>query len=143
MTTAKEKARLQAEQEALEAATAETAAPETVGNTDKAMSAASIIAVAAAAQEVEKTDDEIRKEEEVTSVIYCGPSLKNNAMRQYDIFTSDVPIHVKEHLERCPPINALMVPVGQLNQCVTNISTQGTAEQVMFEQIQAYVRGEQ
>ena len=141
MTTAKERAKVKAEQEALESATTET-----VENTDEALSAASIIAIAAAEQEAEpeiKTDDEIRKDEEVSSIIYCGPSLRNNALQQYAVFTNELPIHVKEQLEKCPAINALIVPIGQLNTCVANIGTQGTAEQVMYEQIQAYVRGEQ
>lgn len=119
MTTAKERAKVKADQEAVESATTETAETEI------------------------KTDDEIRKEEEVSSIIYCGPSLRNNALQQYAVFTNELPIHVKEQLEKCPAINALIVPIGQLNTCVANIGTQGTAEQVMYEQIQAYVRGEQ
>lgn len=89
-----------------------------------------------------KTNDEIRKEEEVSSLIYCGPSLRSNALQQYAIFTSDVPAHVAPHLEKCPAIKALMVPVSEMNTCISNIATQGTAEQVLYNQIQQYVRGE-
>lgn len=95
------------------------------------------------AETVVKTDDEIRKEEEVTSIIYCGPSLRNNALQQNAVFTNGIPVHVKEHLEKCPAIKVLMVPVSQLSSCVANIGIQGTAEQVMYQTIQAYVRGEQ
>lgn len=143
MTTAKERARLKAEQEAaeLEAAAQEVEAVEEVAEDLKEEITAE--PAAPEAEPVAKTDDEIRKEEEVTSIIYCGPSLKRNVLQRYAIFTSDYPNNVAEHIEKCPAINNLMIPVSQLGLCEANIATPGTVEQVMYATIEEYVRGEQ
>lgn len=150
MTTAKERARLKAEQEAveLEAAAQETEAVKEVAEDLKEEVAApieekTVEPAAPEAEPVAKTDDEIRKEEEVTSIIYCGPSLRRNVLQRYAIFTSDVPKHVAEHIGKCPAINNLMIPVSQLGLCEANIATPGTVEQVMYATIEEYVRGEQ
>ncbi|MEI2466654.1 hypothetical protein [Niallia taxi] len=151
MTTAKERARLKAEQEAAEleaAAQGVEAAGEEVAEDLKEEVAApieekTVEPAAPEAEPVAKTDDEIRKEEAVTSIIYCGPSLRRNVLQRYAIFTSDVPKHVEDHLEKCPAIKNLMIPVSQLGECEANIATPGTVEQVMYATIEEYVRGEQ
>lgn len=150
MTTAKERARVKAEQEAaaLEAEAVTEVKEEAKKEEVKEEVATPIVEKTAEAvlQEVElvaKTDDEIGKEEEVTSIIYCGPNLRRNALQRYAIFTSDFPKNVAEHIEKCPAINNLMIPVSQLGLCEANIATPGTVEQVMFATIEEYVRGEQ
>ncbi|WP_445506701.1 hypothetical protein [Niallia sp. 03190] len=93
-------------------------------------------------KKVEKTLHEIRQEAEVKSVIYCGPTLPNHALLQYSTFTGDLPPHVQEHIEKCPAIMELVVPVSELAETTANLTVKGTKDQIMFEEVSKYVRGE-
>jgi len=89
-----------------------------------------------------KTVDEIRKSEEITSQIYLGPNLPNNSLVQHAIFTNELPPYVQEHMEKCAAIKELLVPVSRLAEVSANLGVPGTKDQIMFEQISKYVRGE-
>ncbi|MCE4048025.1 hypothetical protein [Bacillus sp. Au-Bac7] len=83
---------------------------------------------------------ETRKAETVQTLIYVGPSLPGNVLPQYSSFTDGFPVQVKAEIEKCPFIQELIVPVGNLSQASANIGIKGTKEQVMYEKTIAFYK---
>lgn len=74
-------------------------------------------------------------------IVYCGPSLFN-ILPQFTVFNNGIPQHLKEHIEKCPAIQELIVPVSELQACRKSIEKQGSKENTMYSQIVEYARSE-
>ncbi len=101
----------------------------------------SISTIVAAAEEAEVDVHELRKAEEVKTLIYVGPSLPGHILPQYSTFTSGVPIHVKEEIKKCPFIQELIVPVTQLAEVNGNLTNKGSKDQIMYEKVSEFYKG--
>lgn len=86
--------------------------------------------------------EEVRRQEKVNSLIYCGPSIQSGGLLQYAVFTRKLPDHVEKHIENCPAIKELLVPVSKLAECKQKVDSKGTKEQIMYDRIMNYVRGD-
>lgn len=77
------------------------------------------------------------------TLIYAGSSLPQGALQQYSVFQNGAPALLKDHIEKCPAIAQLMVPISQLPSTQANILLTGTREHTLDQQIKSYVRGGQ
>lgn len=88
----------------------------------------------------EKTVKEQKNSNE--TVVYVGSSIPKAGLQQFSIFKNGLPASLDPHIEKCPAIKALMVPVSQLTEARRNLATQGTGEYVLNQKIQSYARSE-
>jgi hypothetical protein len=80
------------------------------------------------------------KGKEQEAVIYCGASLSAGTLQQYSVFVNGIPEHLNEHIEKCPAIKSLFVPISKFQEVRKRIEEPGTAEHTLNAQILAYVR---
>ncbi len=76
-------------------------------------------------------------------LIYCGPNLPKGALLRFTIFREGaMPEYLKKHVEACPAIKRLCVPVAGMSKTLQAIGQAGTAESVWFGQVQEeYMKG--
>ncbi|MGG3448632.1 hypothetical protein ABER98_01725 [Domibacillus aminovorans] len=82
------------------------------------------------------------REEQRESVMYIGTSLPSIGLQQHALFKNNVPEKIKQHIEKCPAIGALLVPISRLAQARHQIMVKGTAEYTLNQQVLSYGRGE-
>ena len=96
---------------------------------------------------VETTDAEVKAETKSEakaeakpekSVVYCGPSIRG-VVRQYTVFTGDIPELLAGFIKEHPIANALIVPTERFAEVRSRIETAGTAEAILFKQIKAEI----
>jgi len=75
-------------------------------------------------------------------LIYCGPNLPKGVLLQFTTFKGGgMPKHLEKHVEACPAIKRLCVPVPDMTSTMDAIGKKGTAENVWFVQVQEYIEG--
>ncbi|MDX5091615.1 hypothetical protein SD939_10395 [Lactobacillus crispatus] len=74
-------------------------------------------------------------------VIYCGSSLRDGTLHRYALFTDGIPPHLSKHIEACPAIKKMFVPVEKLSATDAAIREHGTPESVFFQQTADYAAG--
>jgi len=75
-------------------------------------------------------------------LIYCGPNLPKGVLLRFTIFREGaMPEYFKKHIESCPAIGRLCVPVADMAKTLQAIEQKGTAESVWFGQVQEYMKG--
>ncbi|MBO8136801.1 MAG: hypothetical protein H0Z40_01480 [Desulfotomaculum sp.] len=74
-------------------------------------------------------------------LIYCGPNLPKGVLNQFAVYRGSLPKHLDVHINACPAIKNLLVPVSKLTKTLQNIKTPGTAEYNWFKQVQKYNEG--
>lgn len=79
------------------------------------------------------------KNQKANVLIYCGPSLNRGILQQYSVFKNGFPKHLEEHFNKCPAIKELFVSPDKLALIKTNMQKQGTRENLLFNQVLAYV----
>lgn len=79
--------------------------------------------------------------EEAKSLIYCGPNLPNGILSQFTVYRGEIPNHLDEHMKKCPSLEKLFVPVEALSTTLLAIETKGSAENALYQEVQAYVKG--
>jgi len=86
-----------------------------------------------------KAKPEVEKAAE--QLVYCGPNFPNGQLLQFTVFRGGVPDYLSPHIEKCPAIRRLLVPVEDLTKTVVAIGKGGTAESVWFNQVENYLKG--
>ncbi|QGQ95866.1 hypothetical protein EHS13_13765 [Paenibacillus psychroresistens] len=76
--------------------------------------------------------------EKQEALIYCGPHLKGGLLNQFTIYKNGFPIHLVKHLEQCPAIKNLFVPIAEMVDTIQLTSEQGSAQHVWFQEISNY-----
>lgn len=92
-------------------------------------------------EQIEKVEKSEQVEQNQT-LIYVGESLKNGRLHQFSVFNNGIPPFLKEDIEKCPAIKALMVPIAQSGIARQRLTIQGTVEHSLNTQIQQYVRSD-
>lgn len=96
------------------------------------------------AAEAESTDvkeaQEVQEQQAVT-LIYVGPNLKT--LQKYSVFQNGLPAYVDEHIEKCPAIRGLLVPVDQLAAAEQAVKEIGSKEAILSQTISDYAGSEQ
>ncbi|MEN8702497.1 hypothetical protein [Bacillus infantis] len=90
-------------------------------------------------QAAEPLKEEPKKAAE--TVIYTGESLPGGSLQQFSIFKNGLPKDLEEHIEKCPAIKELMVPLASLAETRINLLVQGSRENTLNRQVQSYIRG--
>lgn len=72
------------------------------------------------------------------SVVYCGPSIRG-VVRQYTVFTGDIPELLAGFIKEHPIAKALIVPAERFAEVRSKVETAGTAEAILFKQIKAEI----
>ena len=87
------------------------------------------------AVQVEKK--EVRQQEAPKKpCVYCGPSVRG-VVRQYTVFTGEVPELLKNFIKEHPAANALIVPTERVAEMRAKLETVGTAEAILYKQIKS------
>lgn len=100
-----------------------------------------------AAAETEKTAAEVAKSTkgkttetaagaENTPKVYCGPSVRG-VVRQYTVFTGEIPEMLAEFIKEHPAAGALIVPTERFAEVRKSLETKGTAEAILYKQIRS------
>lgn len=76
-----------------------------------------------------------------TQLIYCGPNLPRSVLNQFTVYQNGLPKHLDPHLEACPAIRRLFVPIESFSKTMASIAQKGTPENVWFRQIIEYFTG--
>lgn len=83
-------------------------------------------------------EDEVLQEEitdtETASepMIYTGPNIFAMALQRFQVFRGGLPPYVKRAIEKLPDIEALIVPVSELEDMRKKIDRPGTNESRLF-----------
>jgi hypothetical protein len=75
-------------------------------------------------------------------VIYIGESLPGGSLQQFSIYKNGLPPVLEAHIEKCPAIREMLVPVSKLAETRANLPVQGSREHTLNTQIQSYIRGD-
>lgn len=75
---------------------------------------------------------------EQTRYIYCGPNLTSKGLMQNTVFIR-YPEHLKNILEQCPSIKALIVPINELANIKQNIIKKGTYENSSYNEVLKFI----
>ncbi|MDI3234177.1 hypothetical protein QK289_04085 [Exiguobacterium antarcticum] len=94
------------------------------------------VAESADVQEVQQ----VQEQQDVT-LIYVGPSLKT--LQKYSVFQNGLPAYVDEHIEKCPAIRGLLIPVDQLAAAEQSAKEMGSKEAILSQTISDYAGSEQ
>jgi hypothetical protein len=88
--------------------------------------------------EVEKVEEQIEQtvSEMETVFIYCGPT--NAHIARYTSYKNGYPIHLNEHLEKCPTLKTLFVEPENFAEFEKNVAEKGTAENIWFDEVKNY-----
>lgn len=68
------------------------------------------------------------------TLVYCGPSVRN-VVRQYTVFSGELPEALNSFLDKHPIARALLVPLDAFAETRSKLEVKGTAEAVLFAQI--------
>lgn len=81
------------------------------------------------------------QEQQAVTLIYVGPSLKT--LQKYSVFQNGLPAYVDEHIEKCPAIRGLLIPVDQLAAAEQAAKEMGSKEAILSQTISDYTGSEQ
>lgn len=83
-------------------------------------------------------DEEIMQEEQTDTEpkIYTGPNIIAFALMKFQVFRGGLPPYIKRAIEKIPEIEALIVPVRELEEMRQKIGRPGTNEARLFYTIQ-------
>lgn len=83
-----------------------------------------------------------KKKPNTETLMYIGTSLSAIGLQQNALFKNGVPKAIEQHIEKCPAIGALLVPISRLSEARNSLKVKGTAEFMLNEQAVSYGRGE-
>ena len=78
------------------------------------------------------------EEKEESKRVYCGPNLPG--LSQFTVL-SGMPKFIKIHIQSCPAIEKLIVPIENLNTTRLKLVVKGSYEQKMYFEIKKYLGG--
>ena len=87
-----------------------------------------------------ETTENLNSETEIEPVIYTGPNIFAMALQRFQVFSGGLPLYVKRAIEKIPEIEALIVPVSELENTRRKIEKPGTYESRLFAAIQKAAR---
>ena len=68
--------------------------------------------------------------------IYTGPNIFKMALQRFQVFRGGLPPYIKRAIEKIPEIEALIVPVEELEEMRKKIERPGTNEARLFYTVQ-------
>ena len=69
-------------------------------------------------------------------VVYCGPSVRG-VVRQYTVFTGDLPDMLKDFVKDHPLAASLIVSTERFAEMGKKLETAGTAEAILYRQLKS------
>jgi len=72
-------------------------------------------------------------------VVYCGPSVRG-IVRQYTVFTGNLPDALNEFVGEHPLASALIVPTERFADMRQKLETAGTAEAILYRQLKSELK---
>lgn len=75
------------------------------------------------------------------SLIYCGPSLPNGLLSRFVVFRGGIPVHLEKHVQACPALKHMFVPVKAFSDMHKALNTVGSAENLLFEEVKQHFFG--
>ncbi|MBG9548416.1 hypothetical protein ABE25_20975 [Cytobacillus firmus] len=77
------------------------------------------------------------------TLVYIGDSLPGGTLERYSLFKyGRIPGIVQTHIEKCPAIKELLVPVSNLSVSRAQLLVAGSRENILNGQVQKYIRGD-
>lgn len=68
------------------------------------------------------------------AMVYCGPSIRGVA-KQYAVFSGEIPAALENKCHEIPMLRGLIVPLARFAAVRNALEIKGTAEQIMFAEI--------
>ncbi|MGE7794991.1 hypothetical protein [Lysinibacillus fusiformis] len=72
--------------------------------------------------------------------IYVGPTTKQ--LTQYATFIGGLPVHMKEHLDKCKVLEKLFIPTKEFESFETQLSDANSVESMLFKKAKDYFQSE-
>lgn len=77
------------------------------------------------------------------TLVYIGDSLPGGTLQKYSLFKNGgIPGSLQTHIEKCPAIRELIIPVSFLSESRTQLMVAGSRENTLNGLVQKYTRGE-
>ncbi|CEG29799.1 hypothetical protein [Bacillus sp. B-jedd] len=83
------------------------------------------------------SDMTVSQEEEAV-FIYCGPS--SHLISRYSSYKNGYPLHLQEHLEKCPVLKSLFIVPELFLEFEKSLSETGSVESIWFDEVKEYFR---
>jgi hypothetical protein len=77
------------------------------------------------------------KKKKADTLVYCGPSFPGQ-LQQYSVYKGGIPKYLDKHIEKCPNINNLFVPINRLAITRDKLNQQGSREYQLYKNILKY-----
>lgn len=77
------------------------------------------------------------KKKNQEGLVYCGPSFLGQ-LQQFSVFKGGIPLYLDEHLQNCPAIKSLFVPISKLTTTRANLAKEGSRENQLYKNILKY-----
>lgn len=73
-------------------------------------------------------------------LIYVGPNSKHITMSS--VFIGGYPSHMTKHIELCPALKNMFIPVSELPEYLKRSKIENSAEQIIYNKVQNYFKSE-
>lgn len=74
--------------------------------------------------------------EKATPCVYCGPTVRG-VVKQYTVFTGNIPEPLQAFIGKHPEAKALLVAVDRFAETRKKIETAGSAESILYHKIKS------
>lgn len=74
--------------------------------------------------------------EKAAPCVYCGPSVRG-VVKQYTVFTGNIPEPLQAFIGKHPEAKALLVAVDRFAETRKKIETAGSAESILYHKIKS------
>jgi len=83
---------------------------------------------------------EASAKENADVLIYVGPTIKQ--LTQYASFIGGLPVHMKEHFEKCKVLEKLFIPTNQFQSFEKQLADANSVERMLFQKVKDYFQSE-
>jgi hypothetical protein len=77
------------------------------------------------------------KKRTIETLVYCGPSFMGQ-VQQFSVFKGGIPNYLDNHIENCPSIKNLFIPISKLAITRNKLNKQGSRENQLYKNILEY-----
>ena len=78
--------------------------------------------------------------QESERLIYMGPNLPGGVLHRSTVYKGGLPTQAKELIEKCPALEQLFVPVGEMAAVENDIGRAGTPAHAFYGEVVEFIK---